>query len=732
TVSQKTISKSRFLFVDLVNDKDSVIKQLIFDAASKQISSHIQFPDSLATGYYWLRAYTKQMAMHDTSNIGIKPLYVFGKKISDNNFTKAKKKPVANQDDNPTITFYPEGGNIMTGINSTVALQTTFKTGEPASIGGYVKDNRDTVIARFTTNKNGLAKFDFEPSGYRQYRTILNWNGKEISYPLPAFNFYAGQLSVTHLQGQYKLRILLGDSIYTKDALSYVVGISKDSLVFAGIGRGLCEVTVDEKKLPEGVTTFYLFNKDFKLLSERSVYAKNIQVSVTADKDIYDKHNKVSLSLSITNASQHPIPSLVAVSVSDSLFSYNKEQAGNASFDLHATDNLFSADNNSFKDDEIELIMLAKNNEYQTLSQNKSKSIIADDDSLLYIKGTILSEKNVPLQDKIVMLLSNSGGNDLFYADTTDYAGRFFFPFDKYPDSMQFAMQVKDLTNNRLLNTKVVLDPLAYPKLTTPAALKEYPEIEPKTRQRLYTYYNNEFISNNEKQLPPVTIKRVVDYDESKRVSPYSSILTSRDLDGRTTVDNAIFKISGLQLLNGYLVIRGLNSFKPPGPGAEPLLLVEGAPVALASNSGMGIVSPVMSYLSTLNPKDIDFIEVLKGGTAANYGIRGGNGVILINLSNKIRDLGAISNNMKIFYLKGVSKTSLFPNFIYDQKDKKNITPNDFRSTIFWNGNFLTGDVNNAILTFYTSDVPSIYNITVTGITIYGDIIRKTITIQSK
>ena len=120
----------------------------------------------------------------------------------------------------------------------------------------YVKDNRDTVVAKFTTNKNGLGKFDFEPSGYRQYKAVIKWNGKEINYPLPAFNFYAGQLSVTHQQGQYKLRVLLGDSIYTKSALSYVMGISKDSLVFAGIGEGLYEVTVDEQNYHKALQPF--------------------------------------------------------------------------------------------------------------------------------------------------------------------------------------------------------------------------------------------------------------------------------------------------------------------------------------------------------------------------------------------------------------------------------------------------------------------------------------------
>ena len=77
--SLKVSNKSRFLFVDVVNDKDDIIKRVILDIANNQFSYRIQFPDSLPTGYYWLRAYTKQMAESDTNDICAKPLYIVGK-----------------------------------------------------------------------------------------------------------------------------------------------------------------------------------------------------------------------------------------------------------------------------------------------------------------------------------------------------------------------------------------------------------------------------------------------------------------------------------------------------------------------------------------------------------------------------------------------------------------------------------------------------------------------------
>ncbi|HYT81835.1 MAG TPA: TonB-dependent receptor plug domain-containing protein [Gemmatimonadales bacterium] len=63
--------------------------------------------------------------------------------------------------------------------------------------------------------------------------------------------------------------------------------------------------------------------------------------------------------------------------------------------------------------------------------------------------------------------------------------------------------------------------------------------------------------------------------------------------------------------------IGGPTSFMS---GQEPLYMVDGAPVQAGPNG----------TLSWLNPHDIESIEVLKGASAAIYGVRGANGVIVI------------------------------------------------------------------------------------------------------
>jgi TonB-linked SusC/RagA family outer membrane protein len=91
-------------------------------------------------------------------------------------------------------------------------------------------------------------------------------------------------------------------------------------------------------------------------------------------------------------------------------------------------------------------------------------------------------------------------------------------------------------------------------------------------------------------------------------------------------------KIAGIQITSQggqvgasqNIVIRGNSSFG----SNQPLIVVDGIPVT--NDNGTGATVNLGSGLNDINPGDIESISVLKGGSAALYGMRAGNGVILI------------------------------------------------------------------------------------------------------
>lgn len=78
--------------------------------------------------------------------------------------------------------------------------------------------------------------------------------------------------------------------------------------------------------------------------------------------------------------------------------------------------------------------------------------------------------------------------------------------------------------------------------------------------------------------------------------------------------------------------IRGVNSLRPEGN--NPLYLIDGVPFSASTFSSANVggdIVPAANPLNTINPNDIESIEILKDADAtAIYGSRGANGVVLI------------------------------------------------------------------------------------------------------
>jgi len=121
---------------------------------------------------------------------------------------------------------------------------------------------------------------------------------------------------------------------------------------------------------------------------------------------------------------------------------------------------------------------------------------------------------------------------------------------------------------------------------------------------------------------------------------------------GQMNVANSLSgKVAGVQIAStggaigasSRITIRGNSSFG----SNEPLIVVDGVPIAndqysnKMNSDGRGGSVDMGSGLYDINPDDIESVSVLKGGSAALYGMRAGKGVILITTkSGKAKNKG--------------------------------------------------------------------------------------------
>ena len=162
----------------------------------------------------------------------------------------------------------------------------------------------------------------------------------------------------------------------------------------------------------------------------------------------------------------------------------------------------------------------------------------------------------------------------------------------------------------------------------------------------------------------------VVGYGTQKRTQLTGSVVTVKadifETSQAATLDGALSgQVAGLNVTassgqpgaDSQLRIRGGNSVNASN---EPLYVIDGFIYfkdASNSSTGLGGFASGLNPLATINPNDIESVEVLKDVSAtAIYGSRGANGVILI--TTKQGKAGAKRAHISYTYNLGVSNTA--------------------------------------------------------------------------
>jgi hypothetical protein len=356
------------------------------------------------------------------------------------------------------------------------------------------------------------------------------------------------------------------------------------------------------------------------------------------------------------------------------------------------------------------------------------------EDSLFYIKGRLTTNKGEALANQTVNLISKEG-DGIFMAATTDAGGRFLFPVAGYTEQTQFIIQAQTIKDKSVKPT-IKLDSFSLPHVQLPAYLKRPLSIATTKRMAyLRKYADTSFSSTGNGWLQQVRVdtkKKSADGDKTRKSS---SVLTSEQLMqlGMGNIGIGLLRMPGVQLIEGIVTFYGPSDMNGRTARSEPMVLMDGNQLSLSGSAGGTSSSPLIQFLNSLNPREIDYIEVFKGPEASIYGLRGGNGVISIKTSSKIhQDFTSGEGNVFRFSGRGYAEPAVFPQPDHSQKEGDNVSSPDLRSTLYWNENKLVDKYGRSSFQFFTNDVPGTYQVVISGITTRGELIYKTLRFTNK
>ena len=313
---------SKILYVELLSpDGVLVERQRVIVSPKGMTCGQFALPDSLYSGYYEIRAYTRwmlnfnvsqknytrddkykfysnQMAkdyFRDWEGLYSRVLPVFSKPATagdyDGKYMYGRPKQEMEYVEKPRleVSFYPEGGNLVEGKTCRMAFEITDRDGQALSLKGQLSDGTPLAAGYL-----GRGIVTFVPNGQK---ASFEWNGKTWDFDLPkaqptgvAMQYNDGKVSWENVGVQ-----VAAVAVTCRGRLRYFERTSHN------------EAVIPADSLSSGVNELLLLDSEARILASRLFFADRgdaVQtINVSSDKLDYMPFEPINIS--VTGAQPH-------------------------------------------------------------------------------------------------------------------------------------------------------------------------------------------------------------------------------------------------------------------------------------------------------------------------------------------------------------------------------------------------------------------------------------------
>jgi TonB-dependent SusC/RagA subfamily outer membrane receptor len=669
---------------------------------------------------------------------------------------------------NIDLQFFPEGGDLVSGMQSRVAFKALNEWGKAADVEGVVVDDTGKEVQGFKSFHKGMGAFKFTPESGRKYSAKIT---KPVAlakqYALPSAmpngwglniekkNENALLLTVYSplLKPLYLVAQVRGEIYYTREILP-------------AKGYNTLEVPLDS--FPIGVAQFTLFDHQQLERCERLVFVnqhRKLHVDITADKAYYLPREKVELNIRTYDEHQLPLPAKLSLSVvDDKLISFADDKQDNIlSHLLLSSDVRGKIEEPSFYFDPQEpkaieaLDYLLMTQAWRRFSwqevQERNNKISLNPEKMGSVSGRVINAATNKPIEATVTLVEVTNRRRAAQLKTKPDGSFLFLKVDPAAAVQLFAKG----SGVKEENLKLVLDNNVSPYYDFLAEtggmppVQEMFEMVADSEVMIIEVPDEEEIESDlsfsDMEAVPITSQAVVLQEDVEQLSEV--VVTGYGIQERKSLGYAVTSIRKEEIasLPGQTIEQALQgrvagvqiARNSSTPGAAASISIRGSS-SLASGDPLYVVDgfPIQSSgrnsqaaLGFLSPDDIRSISVLKSAEAtAIYGSRATNGVILINTKSG-RYYGVdydirYPNNYASLYIEPRKFSAVREFYSPEYAEKAPVAKReDFRETIYWNPLVQTDRRGEAKVSFYNSDATTAFRVTAEGIGANGYVGRQ-------
>jgi hypothetical protein len=722
------------LHVELISPGLKIIDHRIIKLKNGLGNGDFNLSDTLKSGYYMLRAYTRYM-----KNFGDQAFFYKGILITNGSDYLTAADTLIKKQYKPEFQFFPESGSLIEYVPSVLAFKAMDQNGLGRDVSGEIHTSAGEIITTFRSTHLGMGKFNFTPAeGVDYYASIKYPDGNVIKKALPSalqVGFVIN--SITNNLNQALITLKTNSNTYaTYKNRDILISISSHGKILKVITARITSLNssfvLPIEELPNGILMITMFAHDNKPLCERLVYIENgpdLVLSLETNQSSYQKRDSTVIRLSVNDFLGNDSDAFLSLSVNNNIYSHPFPSTISSWFflesDIHGP-----IENPSYYFDPSEPERL-KNLDLLLLTHGwrdfewKYKA-----EKLLYEKGFNISGKlrktllDIPITNQQVTLAIIQNNKNIITSTQTDSTGRFLFEIENMAGHAKILLSAVnkkgDFTGRFILDSinpkphivkKELFDLLVHRGslgISNIQQVKAAFEFEQSVNKK---YTLSDTIMIGEVQITAIKKESVqenrITQSREKYGHPDKEIIVNENLRNASNIRELLTgRVAGIMFTrtsstnDSGIRIRGVSSLLL---SQEPLFLLDGLAVSY-------------SLISALPISFIDRVDVIKAERAAAYGSNGANGIISV-ITKAGPDLNSTSETHSLsMIVNGFNEPRIFYSKTHNLSRVTEYKP-DLRATLLWLPNLSITTNKDYLLKYYNGDIPSKYRINVEGIT---------------
>jgi hypothetical protein len=310
----KPLDLSKIAYIEILNKDLKPVLQAKISLKEGIGNGSFLLPLSFNSGNYKMRAYTSWM-----KNFG--PEFYFEKDLTIVNTLKKLGAPSPVDEKKYDIRFFPEGGNLVDGIESKVAFRVTDQNGKGVDCKGSFVDQNNNAIVNFDTQKFGIGQFLFTPSAANKYKAIIKLSDNNaVIAEIPEIYNHGYTLQLEDLDSSH-IKVTARTNINSDNPFTYLLVHTRQIIKEAQmllLKNGSTSFIVNKNDIGDGISVFTLFNSTKQPVCERLYFKRplsQLSIHVNTDQDEYSVRKKANVYIYAQNEKSIPVKADLSMSV---------------------------------------------------------------------------------------------------------------------------------------------------------------------------------------------------------------------------------------------------------------------------------------------------------------------------------------------------------------------------------------------------------------------------------